>query len=89
MRGIPGDPPCDTCNVELLAGNKTAVEIYMMCRSQCVTRFNGERDFEIDLDLPAVESVMRMRGIPFGQQWGLLNRVRKLFFQLKKEDEGE
>lgn len=59
-----------------------------MCRNQAITRHYGEKDFVIDIDVRAVESAMRMKGIPKKRQWVVLNRVRRLFMHMQKEDEG-
>ena len=88
-RNPPEEPPCEEkCHaVGLMDENELVASIYVICRSHCETRFNGERDIEIDLDFPSVESAMRMKGIPSEKQWDIFNRVRKLFHQIKEKNE--
>ena len=49
-----------------------------------MTRWNGEKDIEIDLNIPAIESAMRVKGVPRDNQWDILIRVRKLLYAVKK-----
>ena len=88
-RTPPEKPPCEEkCHaVGLMKENELVASIYVTCRSHCETRWNGERDIEIDLDYPSVESAMRMKGIPMEDQWDIFNRVRKLFHQVKERNE--
>lgn len=57
-RTPPGNPPCDTCRVELFDNNADVAEIYMLTRGQMITI--GPENKPIDLNLSAVASVMLM-----------------------------
>jgi hypothetical protein len=61
-----------------------AATIYMMVRRQMVTAQIGDKTY-IDISIPAVESAMRMRGVK--DQWGCLNRVRRLFYEMREREE--
>jgi hypothetical protein len=81
-------PPCDTCRVVLAEENEEAAEIYMLCRDQIITRHNGKYDTVVDISIPAVMGAMDIYPGGIKDRWTVLNRVRKLFFQMR-ENEGE
>ena len=83
-RTPPGDPPCDTCRVELMEENKDVADIFMMCRGQVIFRQEGEQMFT-DISIPAVDAAMRMKGI--ANQWDFLLRVRLLWHQTRSADD--
>lgn len=85
-RTPPEEPPCEEkCHaVVLKEENELIAYLYIVCRNHCITRWNGERDVEIDIDIRSIESAMRMRGVPAENQWEVFNRVRKLFFAIKE-----
>ena len=62
-RGITGEPPCETCRVDLLPSNSEAANIYFKCRRQIITFFNGEVDKELDLNYVALDVIMDIYGI--------------------------
>jgi len=62
-RGVNGDPPCESCRVELRPENEQPAMIYRAVRNQVVTVFNGERNVVIDLNYPAVKMVMDLYGV--------------------------
>jgi len=53
-RKPPGEPPCDTCRVELRQENADAARIFGIVRGQILTRFNGEVDVIIGLNHLAI-----------------------------------
>jgi len=80
--------------VELLEENEQAAEIYMLCRRQYVTRTaiaeNGmPYSVIVDISVPAVTAAMDEYPGGIKDRWGVLNRVRKLFFSMREnEDDG-
>jgi len=84
-RKPPGTPPCESCRVELKVENEDAAEVYMMTRRQYVTRHNGRYDHVVDIDIPAVKTVMDLYGV--GDQKTCLLKVRSIFHHFLKEIE--
>lgn len=62
-RGITGEPPCETCRVDLLPENEQAATVFRAVRNQVITVFNGERNVVIDLNYPAVKMIMDLYGV--------------------------
>ncbi len=83
------EPPCESCRVELKWENEEAARIYQMIRMQCQTRWNGERDIEIDLDFNAVFGLMDRYPGGIKDQWEVFNKVRNLFHHFLNEKRGE
>jgi hypothetical protein len=84
QRGIEGDPPCSTCQVNLDPENAEVAEVYMTCRGQVITR--GMDGQIIDISLPAVESAMRMIGVQ--DQRKCLAMVRRVFYHFLEGQNG-
>ncbi len=55
-RGIPGDPPCEDCWVELLPANESAHRIFNVVRNQLIMSFGGP----IALNHSAIHEAMRL-----------------------------
>ena len=93
QRNPPQEPPCDTCTdekkrVELLPENEVAAKLYIMCRSQAETRFNGERDFEVDLNHLALWKAIEKFPGGIKDEWETFQKVNRAwhFAQQKKRD---
>lgn len=86
-RGVEGNPPCDTCRVDLREENKPVADIFRLCRGQIVFRHNGEYDMIIDISLPTIFQSIDAYPEPIHNKWECANRVRNLFFQLKSKNE--
>jgi hypothetical protein len=92
-RNPPQEPPCDTCQdekkrVELLPENEQAAKLFLMCRSQCQTRFNGERDLEIDLDHVALWKAIEKFPGGIQDEWETFGKISRAWHesQRKKRD---
>ena len=57
--------------------------IYTATRGQVITR--GMDGMVVDIMIPAIESAMRIYGIPKDQRWECLRRVQKLFHYFQAE----
>jgi len=85
-RGIPGDPPCDTCWVDLLDTNRGAVDVFMLTRRQVVTADQGQI---VDISIPAIKIAMDLYEIK--NQKECLLKVRRLFhhFEQKRREDAD
>ena len=82
-RKPPGEPPCETCRVELRSENDEAAKIFGIVRGQVLTRFNGEVDVVIGLSHPAIWAAIDGYGIR--DRVGTFEKVIRLFHALKAE----
>jgi hypothetical protein len=83
-RNPPTEPPCDGCITVLMKENEAVARVYMACRGQVKTRFNGEYDVVTDLDFVAVKVVMDMYKIV--NQRETLARMRAAFFHFLNQE---
>lgn len=85
-RGIIGDPPCDTCRVELLPENAEAGQIYFTCRGQVVTEGMGE---VIDINHVALwQAIDRYKVQEPLRVFELVNKVFHHFLAKEKDKSG-
>ena len=82
-RGIEGSCPCDTCRVELDAGNEEAAQVFQLVRWQTVTTEYGEWR-TVDLSLSAVKIAMDLHAVQ--DQKACLLRVRNLWYHVQAEE---
>ena len=92
-RNPPEEATCDTCTderkrVNLLLENEQAAKIFLMCRSQCECRFNGEQDIEIDLNHVALWKAIEKFPGGVQNEWGTFQKVSRAWHhaQQKKID---
>ena len=91
QRGVTGEPPCETCRVDLLPENEVAAKIYFMVRSQCECRWNGEQDIEIDINHVALWKAIEKFPGGVKDEWGTFQKVSRAWHhaqQLKRDSEG-
>lgn len=91
QRGIIGEPPCDTCRVDLLPENEVAAQIYFMVRSQAETRWDGEKDVEIDLHHPSLWKAIEKYPSGVSDEWSTFQKVSRAWHtaqRLKRDSEG-
>ena len=81
-RNPPQEPPCETCIVDLLPENRSAAEIYMICRNQVIVAGMGQI---LDISIPAIKIVMDLYNIQ--DQKKCLNKVRAVFYHFLKDQE--
>lgn len=67
-------PPCDTCRPGVHPLNENAYSLWDVCRGQWRYSFNGEEA----LDLLAIESGMRIMGVPEEDKYDLAKQVQSL-----------
>lgn len=95
-RTPPQEPPCDICmdekkRVELSPENETAAKIFLMVRSQCETRFNGEQSFEVDLHHPSLWKAIEKYPGGIKDEWQTFQNILKAWHesqQRKRDNEG-
>jgi hypothetical protein len=97
-RNPPQEAICDTCTDErkrarvgLLQENEVAAKIFLMTRSQCEVRWDGEKDVEIDLHHPSLWKAIKKFPGGIQDEWGTFNRVLRAWHtsqQLKRDSEG-
>jgi hypothetical protein len=58
----------------------------MVVRGQVITR--GMDGVVTDISIPAIESAMRMYGVPDSGQWSCMNQVRRVFFHFMETKNG-
>ena len=73
-RRPPGEPPCESCRVELKEENKDIARVYMEARGQVITAGMGD---VVDINILAVTKLMDLYGIK--NQVEVLSKVRKTF----------
>lgn len=68
--------------------NEAAAKIYLMVRGQCETRWNGERDFEVDLNHLALWKAIEKFPGGIKDEWSTFQKVNHAwhFAQQKKRD---
>ena len=93
LRNPPQEAPCDICTdekkrVELLQENEIAAKLFLMTRSQCQTRWNGEQDIEIDLDHVALWKAIEKFPGGIQNEWEVFQRISRAWHesQRKKRD---
>jgi hypothetical protein len=84
-RGIPGEPPCDTCRVILLPENEIAASIYFLVRSQCELRWDGEKDIEVDLNQVALWKAIEKYPGGVSNEWVVFQKVNKCWHVIARE----
>lgn len=95
-RTPPQEPICDTCTderkrVDLLPENAQAAKIFLMVRSQCEVRWNGEQDIEIDLHHPSLWKAIEKFPGGVNDEWSTFQGVLRSWHhaqQLKRDSEG-
>jgi len=95
-RNPPEDTPCDNCTDErkrvvLIPENEVAAKIYLLVRSQCEVRWNGEQDIEIDLNHLALWKAIEKFPGGVRDEWGTFNKVLRAWHvsqRLKRDSEG-
>ena len=83
-RGIIGEPPCSTCQVELIPGNEQAARVFRMVRNQVITFHNGRNDTVIDLNYPAVKMIMDLYGVK--NQRDCFEKVLRVFHHFNRKE---
>lgn len=83
-RTPPGEPPCDTCWVDLMPANKEAAEIYFATRDQILTAGMGQI---IGVNMLAVFGAMDRYPGGIEDQWKCMNKVKAAFNHFKPEGE--
>jgi len=94
-RKPPQEAPCDICTderkrVELLPENESAAKIFLMVRSQCETRWDGEKDIEIDLSHPALWKAIEKFPGGINNEWETFDMVMRAWhvaMQKKRDSE--
>ena len=77
--------------MELLPENKVAVTIFYMVRGQCETRWNGEKDIEIDLNHVALWKAIEKFPGGVQNEWGCFTKIIHAWHiaqQRKRDSEG-
>ena len=69
--------PCETCRPQIERENQEAVEVYCLCQDQL--KFAGMEGVAVAPDIPAIESVLRIRRVPLDARLDILERVLKIF----------
>ena len=74
--------------MELLQENEIAAKLFLMTRSQCQTRWNGEQDIEIDLDHVALWKAIEKFPGGIQNEWEVFQRISRAWHesQRKKRD---
>jgi hypothetical protein len=74
--------------VELVKENEHVARIYLLVRSQCETRWNGEKDIPVDIRHEALWKAIEKYPYPVHNHWGCFNQVIRLWHTLrsKKDD---
>jgi len=90
MRNPPQEAPCDTCTdekkrIKLLPENEAAAKIFLLIRSQCETRWNGEQDLEIDLDHMALWKAIEKFPGGIQDEWGTANKVLRAWHSAQQQ----
>ena len=90
MRKPPQEAPCETCTdekkrVELMPENEVAAKLFLMCRSQCECRWNGEQDIEIDLNHLALWKAIEKFPGGIKDEWSTFNRVLRAWHESQKK----
>lgn len=80
-RDPPGDPPCETCQVELFEENQNAAAVYMACRGQVITR--GMDGVIVDINHLAVDAAIDRNGVKDRRR--VFDQVVKTFHHFLKE----
>jgi len=62
-RTPPGDPPCETCRVDLMQENVDTAKIFGIVRGQVLTRHNGQMDVIMGLNHLAVWAAIDAYGV--------------------------
>lgn len=84
-RGVAGDPPCDTCRVELLKENIIPFEIYRRITGQVRLYFDGERTREVDLDHNALWTMIDHYPGKIVSHWRVFEEVTRAYYHFLKE----
>jgi hypothetical protein len=71
--------------VEVWESNWEAVEVFMACLSQFTLVIGMSSARYTGLPAPAIESVMRMKGIPVADQWEMLSLIQCMEHAALKE----
>lgn len=87
-REIEGDPPCESCRVELQEENVEAAFIYQLVRGQVLTQFNGEYDVVTDINHLALWAAIDRYPGGVTDRWEVFNKVRRVFFHFLNRQEG-
>ena len=95
-RNPPEEAACDKCiderkSVILLPENEQAAKLFLMCRSQCECRWNGEQDIEIDLNHVALWKAIEKFPGGVKDEWSTFQRVSRAWHfsqQRKRDNEG-
>ena len=68
--------------------NETAAKIFLMCRSQCEVRWNGEQDIEIDLNHLALWKAIEKFPGGIKDEWSTFQKVNRAWQEAtrKKRD---
>ena len=77
--------------MELLPENKVAITIFYMVRSQCETRWNGEKDIEIDLNHVALWQAIEKFPGGIKDEWKCFTKIIHAWHiaqQRKRDSEG-
>ena len=83
----PEEPLCTACRVELMECNEDAGMVYMQCRGQVITRFNGQNDVVVDVNHLAVWAAIDGYGIK--DRIGVFEKVIRLFHHFLNEAKHE
>jgi hypothetical protein len=86
-RTPPGEPPCETCWVELREENEDVARIFQIVRGQVITWFNGQVDVVMDLNHLAVWAAIDHFGVRNPRE--CFERVLKMFYKVLKEQKNE
>ena len=81
-REPPGEPPCDTCWIDLRKENVEAAQIYFVSRGQRIVAGMGGQT--IDIDNLAVFGAMDRYPGGIKDQWKCLGKVRQVFHHFLK-----
>lgn len=84
-RGVSGEPPCDTCRVDLFKENIIPFEIYRRIIGQVRLYFDGERNREIDIDHNALWSMINNFPKKITNPWEIFEKVTTAYHHFLKE----
>jgi len=79
--------PCELCRVELKVENEEAARLYFLVRSQCETRWDGEKDIPIDLRHEALWKAIEKYPIKIKDQWGCFHKVLNAWREVREMQE--
>lgn len=79
----PGIPPCDTCRVELLPGNKATIDVFYACRDQALRA--GMDGVIVGIDMNSLWHTIDHYPGGIKDPWKVMLQVKELFHHFRPE----